>query len=427
MPEHLRGSSFSFISCLAISFCLGLNNAVAAKPAKVLQGSVKHEASLRPSLKVLPGQERRQPRDGTARQDFFPLNTGVDQFKGSVSGFAGQLPQLLRNAPPHYDKRIWGIIPPISTYTLRPRNSVLWVAPGFEVTRQFNSFVPTSSGRGVTSWEPGYGVTRVKEVDRNVRLPVSVKGVTAWEPGYEVARVRTIAPSLSPAPMLDLRNKLLSTSTTAQLPGYKASASALKTRRGVICWAPGYEVSVQTPGLIKESLGGMWYAPSYPRNVSSVKTFLEAVPAPSGMVAAPLLLPELRPGAADKNLDWDSWYKRIAKAIYSRWQYADVGPGFAVVRVNITTARDLSCRLVDFTPAEDMDRNVVAETAFREAAVKAVNSVRTFEIPELPPMQGHNRVTFDVEMKRTIDGPIGIDVALVQPGNRKTGLSTISN
>src|SRR5262249_43327592 len=157
----------------------------------------------------------------------------------------------------------------------------------------------------------------------------------AWRPGYEVARVRTIAPSYSPTSTLDLRNKLLSTGTTAQLPGYKASASGLKASRGIVCWAPGYEISVQTPGLIKESLGGMWYSPSHPREVGGVKSFLGATPTPTGMVAAPLLLPELREKTSDRNLDWDTWYKRVAKAVYSRWQFADVGPGLAVVRVTI--------------------------------------------------------------------------------------------
>src|SRR5262249_31163290 len=103
-----------------------------------------------------------------------------------------------------------------------------------------------------------------------------------------------------------------------------------------------------------------------------------------------------------------------ATAIYSRWQHVQVGPGLATVLVTITKARDLSCRVIAFEPADSAERNATAESAFRDQALTAVRDVRTFEIPEFPSFAQQDQVTFEVELKRTIDGPIGIDISLLQ-------------
>ncbi len=76
----------------------------------------------------------------------------------------------------------------------------------------------------------------------------------------------------------------------------------------------------------------------------------------------------------------------------------------------VTRDRDISCQLIDFTPAPDIKRDVAAETLFRESAVKAVNMVTKFEIPDLPPLDT-DKVVFDLDLKRVVDGPIGVDVA----------------
>jgi hypothetical protein len=128
------------------------------------------------------------------------------------------------------------------------------------------------------------------------------------------------------------------------------------------------------------------------------------------MVATGLLLPQLRAQALEK-ISWDEWYKRVARAIYCRWQYAEVGPGVATVRMVVTKDRDISCQLIDFQPATDIKRDAVAETFFRESALKAVRMVTKFEIPELPTPLDSDKVVFDLDLKRVVDGPVGVDVA----------------
>ncbi len=77
----------------------------------------------------------------------------------------------------------------------------------------------------------------------------------------------------------------------------------------------------------------------------------------------------------------------------------------------VTKDRDIGCQLIDFTPAPDIKRDVAAETLFRESAVKAVNMVTKFEIPELPTPLDSDKVVFDLDLKRVVDGPVGVDVA----------------
>jgi hypothetical protein len=423
MQMRLCGSHYKLLACFAISFCFGFNSSLAAKSGKPLEGNVKQDASLNPSLRVLPAPDRHEIFTPFTRQDFFPLNTDLVQYKGGVRYVGGKPAPLLNSLAPTSDGRKSGVIPPIYSYTLTPQNSVMWVAPGYEVSSAISQRkITTSTGgqavpamnKGVTTWEPGYESSSVISSSHRLltKFPITTGGVTTWEPGYEVLQTRMLVQMTAPG--REVTNVAQYGPAMPSAPPNQ-QISVITSRHGVVCWTPGYEVSVQTPGLIKTSLGGLWYAPgsttTSPGNLPTIKTFLEAVPGTPSLVATPLLLPELRVNSADKNLDWDGWYKRVAKAIYSRWQCAEVGPGSTTVRVIITTARDLSCQVVDFTPAEGIDRNVVAETSFREAAVRAVRDIRMFEIPELPPLAGHNEVTFDVEMRRTVDGPIGIDLA----------------
>lgn len=400
----------------------------ANKPAVILQGSLKDDAVLRPSLKLLPGgafdASKSSPLSGAARNDLFPLGTGIVQFAGGAQYTPGQPAPILRPLSPGSSPapRFTGLIPPLSSYTLTPRTSTMWVAPGYEVTPGIStrgttlvspnsdSYSPTTQ-KGVTSWIRGYEVTTTARIGD--RAPGGLGGITNWAPGYvDVTSVlKTSITSITPT-------GITRSGVTNYTPGYQVNVST--SRSGVVCWTPGYEVTVQVPGMTKSTLGGIWSAGKMPpeliaaQGTLKMREFAQIVPLPTplALVATPLLLPQLQATAADANLTWDEWYKRVATAIYDRWKHADVGPGLARVRVNVTAGRDLSCQLLDFYPAADMDRNVTAETAFRETAVRVVNSVNRFEIPELPPLSPDKKVvSFDVDLKRTVDGPAGIDVA----------------
>lgn len=129
------------------------------------------------------------------------------------------------------------------------------------------------------------------------------------------------------------------------------------------------------------------------------------------LLAKANLLPQLRNGVLSKNITWDDWYRSVATSIYNKWQNKVVGPGTAIVRVTVTSKRDLTCQVVDFIPAADVDRNIDEETEFKISALHAVNRIGKHEIPAFPPLSDKGEVTFDVKLKRKVDGPIGIDVS----------------
>jgi hypothetical protein len=414
---------------------------LAAKSGKVLEGSVKENASLHPSLKVLPAPEHPPTFPAYTKHDLYPLDADLIEYKGNARYDGGKPAPSRNNGIPDSTHRIQGVIPPISNYTLVPRNTILWVAPDFEINSvgeqrsltygatPKQTKTPTAN-KGVTTWTDDYdSVSTVSGSHPQLAaIPVTNKGVTSWESGYEV--VRSI--SLQSLIGKNAVNRTASMENTSMGPPRQRQVSTIVSRSGVVCWTPGYEVSLETPGLIKTSLGGMWYAPdsssSSAQGLSGSPTLLEVVPVtlPPAMMAAPLLLPGLRSRTQGQSTDWSSWYKGIAEAIYSRWQSVQVGPGIATIRVTITRARDLSCRVVDFQPAEGAERNAISETAFREAALTTVKEVRTFEIPEFPPAS-QDEVTFDVELKHTIDGPVGIDISLVRPHQARTTAASRSH
>lgn len=430
MRKRLRVQGFTLLTLFTVSNCLSTSPTLAARSARVLEGTVKENASLNPSLKVLPAPERTPTLPAFTKQDLFPLDADLVEYKGAARYDGGRPAPHPTNSTSASNGRTRGVIPPISNYTLVPRNAILWVAPDLEVTSLSEQRTLTSGiapnqrktpimNKGVTTWADDYDAvsTNSNERPRPAAIPMTDQGVTSWQPGYEVVRPVSLQ-------MLANQHEINRTASmniaSIRSPG-EQQVSTVISHNGVVCWTPGYEVSVETPGLIKTSLGGMWCAPNHSsssaQSLSGGRTLLELVPAPlsPGMVAAPLLLPELRSKAAAPSADWTSWYKCIAKAIYSRWQTVQVGPGIATIRVSITRERNLSCRVVDFQPAKGAQRNGIYETVFREAALTAVKDVRTFEIPEFPPSPPREAVTFDVELKHTIDGPVGIDISLVRP------------
>jgi hypothetical protein len=392
-----------------------------------LQGGIKDDASLNPSLKLLkPATEKGQPLlpgSGT----FIPGQ--VTQISGhTTSGPLAPILQPTTAQPGIYQRPMSGTIPPLSTYTMTRNNSRMWVAPGYEVTpantSRSTAFVPPTSSssasatqKGVTTWVPGFDVTSISQIAGATASTLAGRGIgtgiAAYLPQYEVHKVTVSSPPMSFDPVAATQKGV-----TAFAPGYEVTV--ISHSKGVVSWTPGYELSKLAQGAYQETLSGVWHtgAPTpallahqgvlQQPQFTKILTGLPTGPAP--MMATGLLLPQLRAQAVEK-LTWDEWYKRVARAIYCRWQYAEVGPGSATIRMVVTKDRDISCQLIDFTPAADIKRDVAAETLFRESAVKAVNMVTKFEIPDLPQPLDADKVVFDLDLKRVVDGPVGVDVA----------------
>ena len=86
------------------------------------------------------------------------------------------------------------------------------------------------------------------------------------------------------------------------------------------------------------------------------------------------------------------------------------------MRVSVSSARDLECRVVDFVAAPDILRDGAKETAFREAALKAVNSLDRCAVLEFPLHATNQRIRFDLNISRSADGP-GCAEVVAQPAS----------
>jgi hypothetical protein len=126
-------------------------------------------------------------------------------------------------------------------------------------------------------------------------------------------------------------------------------------------------------------------------------------PAVQPLVAAPLLSPKAQQALANsRSSTWEEWYKKVSGTIYEQWQRANVGPGLAKVHVTVWRSHDVDCQVADFAPAPDAARNATNETAFREAAINAVYSLKKCEILDFPYRSGKQKISFDMDFKRGV-------------------------
>jgi hypothetical protein len=121
------------------------------------------------------------------------------------------------------------------------------------------------------------------------------------------------------------------------------------------------------------------------------------------LAATQFVLPEQLPA------NWDEWYQRVAGAIYQVWVQQNVCPGVAIVQATIWDSHAAEGQIVDFTPAGDLARNVRAESSYRDAALRAVNSLDNSSICAFP-AEHPKKVVFDIQLSRLVDGPAGCKV-----------------
>jgi hypothetical protein len=391
----------------------------------LLQGGIKDEAALHSSLKMIPaGASGKALVNGTTRAAF-PVSADLVQYSGrNASG-----PGLTNNVPLGSQlaggpvRNFGGSTQPITSYALHPHSSVMWFAPGTEVTpAQTDTTTTSSTSNGSTVYSSRSGVnsyaesSKITTVDTIILykygpyggvIPVDWKYGILWLRDSQESRVNG--------------STVVSTSHNGvSCWSENRDTTVISSRKGVTSWTPGYEVRLQSAELTKSTLGGTWNAPGRkPINpvlataaaMSTLTTSANIQPATAPLLATPLLRSDALASLA-KPLNWDAWNKRMAQAIYSRWQNADVRPGMAKLRITVSRNRTMSAEVVEFVPAADVQSDLSTETAFRQAAIDAIHLVSSFEIPEFPTER--DAITFNLELKRTVDGPVGIDVASVK-------------
>lgn len=380
-----------------------------------LQGGIKEESSLNPSLRLTPQYQGRVDGSNGQGGPLKPMKGQYvpEQIRGSVhtggseAGISDGPVQFLGNTPRGGSSGMHGVISPISSFHQTPASGVINYIPGTstsftsEGSSQLQNLMSEhyqTVGRGVVVLAPELTVSSIPRVPTIPMFGGSMKGSALSAAQMMQISVQMIAPGANNGTII--RNCLPDSEETHYI-----------TRHGITT-APGYEVTITPPGLNKETLGGSWSTnPTSPIELSAMANPLQSQHIfnriePVAEVARARVLTQLEPGICET---WPQWYRAMARAIYVRWQTVDVCPGTAKLEVTVKANHDISGQAIEFTPVADIERNVQRETEFREMAVKIVDQLGFFEIPNFPNPEA-GQVVFDIDLKRTVNGPTGISV-----------------
>lgn len=381
-----------------------------------LQGGIKSETSINPSLRVTPVYGGRVGAQGGYLKPLRPTEDGTEpvQYKGGVR-VGGPLDADIESGGPtmysgsnSHGRHIQGVIAPISSYRKTPANGVIDYGPA-------TGYLPSTNNMQAMEAPPHYqtvgrGVTVLSKELVVEHMPV----VMPFGPG-NLPYVQMIRPSMS-----STIGYLFSPGSDGHTSSTVATSSdSHYITRGGVTSLPGYEVTISPPGLEKQTLGGVWSA-NYPAPANAPKSLM----ANAGLLSPQRLFTRAEPvtnmaranmlsqfaSGNNKCTNWGDWYRTVADAIYSRWQNLDVCPGTSKLEVTVKADHEISARVVEFVPAADIDRNVPRETEFRETSVRIVNNIGFFEIPDFPAPQTE-QVVFNIDLKRTVDGPTGVSIA----------------
>lgn len=225
-------------------------------------------------------------------------------------------------------------------------------------------------------------------------------GIMTWSAGYASTRVAVPA---RPA---------------ARNPGVTSAleqTSAVPTMQQNIGIVPAAPRSGVNAALIQPSVKGV-----VQNTTKKPETALEAkarkIPVPQApppavaLQATPKLLTELH-SSAKRSVNWDEWYRRVCKVVYENWEIDMANPGRTCVRVTAWPGREIEARILSFTPAEGASRDARRETAFRETAMHAVNSLEKTPVLDFPLSSNRGKIVFDLDMNRAVNGPSGIQIA----------------
>lgn len=206
----------------------------------------------------------------------------------------------------------------------------------------------------------------------------------------------------------------------------------LTPKNGIMTWAPGYgstrvaqQMRVQptpvrtatfAPQVIRGTPFGAGIVPgAHPSTDTGVKMLqkqgVAAVPAAEALRATPELFTEPHSSTMKRSVTWGEWYKRVCTVIYDQWKLDGACPGKATVQVTVWPGRDIEGKVLNFTAVSDAARDATQETAFRETALRAINSLRRTETLDFPEQTRRTKVVFDLDMNRSVNGPSGCQVA----------------
>jgi len=235
---------------------------------------------------------------------------------------------------------------------------------------------------------------------------------------YPEMRPRTINPLVPIAETRPADPPLAKAATTKPSTGWDY---AITPANGVMSWAPGFEtVNVPTQksssqlALHSNSNSGNDAASSLSIMRSGARDLAARTALRPQLRATPGLLSETLFTKSKRSDSWDEWYKSVCNTVYNQWLFDDTGPGKACIRVVVWSSRDLECRITDFAPAPDAERNSVKESEFRLAAVKAVNSLDHCAVLEFPLHSQLTQVSFELDMNRMAEGPTGCQVVMAR-------------
>jgi hypothetical protein len=203
--------------------------------------------------------------------------------------------------------------------------------------------------------------------------------------------------SIPPRQLSPIREAPRASTESASKPVTELAAPA----SGIMTWAPGYNSAIVTPARSVET------------GVHAVLTgdsALSTRPLVPQFRSTPRLLTELLTPREKRSVSWDEWYKRVCRTVYDQWLLDDTGPGKTCIHVTVWSSRDIECRIVDFSPATGVTRDSVQESAFREAALRAVRSLDRCIVLEFPSQFLRSKVGFDLDISRAVDGPFGCHV-----------------
>jgi len=181
--------------------------------------------------------------------------------------------------------------------------------------------------------------------------------------------------------------------------------------KGVKSWAPGYAIKL-VPQAARQRVGQLAIPQSQAwTNLRSLLTNH----ATAAQLSQRPVLPQLRAVTmalpTDRATNWDDWYKKVAQAVYETWQQSGTGAGTAKLQIKVYPSRDVDCSIIDFSPATDLKRNQETESAFREAAIHAVNALNRSAVWQYPATAARTKqVIIELELKHLVGTPPGCRV-----------------
>ncbi len=186
----------------------------------------------------------------------------------------------------------------------------------------------------------------------------------------------------------------------------------LTPSNGIMTWGAGYNTSIVAQPRFSSSLDTNINWSNHKVSGNRIDAQQQAPSAPQ-LKATALILPEAKVAPPTT---WDEWYERVAHAIYEQWkQQTTVGAGNSIVLITAYRTHDVDCKIVDFSPAADVKRDLGAETRFRDASLRSVTSLNRdpvweFPVSEHPP----KKIVFDMQFKHGVGETGGCEVVHMQ-------------